>query len=157
MTRRRTFFALAAIALAVSLWLWATHRPIDPRLIGRWTWSDRPGVISYPTINFRDDGRAEHVPWGYGIYRTFMSGVHWWSEGDQIVVQYPARRIEDLRTFKLWFWATLNGEPRQHRFNLLEVTPNLIRWQSAEDNPIDLTLHRTADRQRQRRILLLSA
>jgi hypothetical protein len=144
MTRRRTFFALAAMALVSGTWLWTTHRPIDPRLVGRWTWSDRPGV-NYPIIEFHDDGIAQHLPWGEGMFRTFMSGVHWWSEGGQIVVQYPARSIQGLHTFTLWLKEKLVGGPQKHRFNLLEVTTNQILWQSVDEDPIETTLHRILD------------
>src|SRR5262245_22000728 len=104
--RRRILIGLTVIAAALGIWLWNNRRPIDPRLVGRWPWSDSPGS-NYPVIEFRDDGTADHIPWDRGMHRTFLSGVHWWREGNQIVLQYPDRPIKDLHTFTLWLKAKI--------------------------------------------------
>src|SRR5262245_17656352 len=127
--RRRILITIAAVSLAIAISIWLNRHPIDPRLVGHWTWSDRPDS-HYPVINFRDDGTADAIPWGRGMFRTFLSGVNWWHEGDQLVVQYPGRPIEDFHTFKLWLQEKFAGGPYKHRFDLLEVTPNQIRWRS---------------------------
>lgn len=131
-------------AVAVSLLLWKWSRPIDPRFVGRWTWSDRDGS-SYPVVEFRDDGIANHIAWGQGMFRTFLSGVQWWREGDQIVLQYLDPPITDFDSLTRWLRSRFQSGIPQYRFRILRVTPDEIRWQSVYAGELQTTLHRVDD------------
>jgi len=143
-TRRRILAAFLALAVVVVVLLRSWSRPIDPRLVGRWTWSDRPGS-NYPVVEFRADGVADHIAWGRGMMRTFLADVSWWREGDQIVLQYPDPPVTDLDSLVRWLKQKFNSRRQQYRFDLVEVTPDRIQWRSANEDAIVTIFDRVAE------------
>jgi hypothetical protein len=142
--RRRTLVVMLALAVVLFAVSYALYRPVDPRLVGRWTWSDRIDS-NYPVVELRGDGTADHIPWGHGMMRTWYSNLSWWREGDQIVMSERSPPVSDFDSFQRWFWWRFGGRRREYRFQIQSVERDGFEWRSMDEEAILIKFERAPE------------